>query len=47
MPFNLCDAPPDPFVLLALIAVALALARLFCDILAPLDGLSRALQVED
>ena len=47
IPFNLCDAPPEPLVLRDFIAVALALARRFCDILAPLDGLSLALQVLD
>jgi len=45
MPFNRCDAPPDLMVLALLIAVCLALARLFCDILAPLLGFSLALQV--
>lgn len=47
MPFNRCDAPPEPLVLRALIAVALAFACRFCDILAPLLGFSLALQVED
>ena len=47
MPFNRCDAPPEPLVLLAFMAVCLALACLFCDILAPLPGFNLALQVLD
>jgi len=45
MPFNRCEAPPDRMVLARLIAVCLALACRFCDILAPLLGFSLALQV--
>ena len=45
MPFNRCEAPPDRMVLARLIAVCLALACRFCDILAPLAGFSLALQV--
>jgi len=47
MPFNLLEAPPDRMVLDRFMAVCLALACRFCDILAPLSGLSLALQVVD
>jgi hypothetical protein len=47
MPFNLLEPPPDLMVLLRLAAVCLALACLFCRILAPLLGFNLALQVVD
>lgn len=47
MPFNLLEAPPDLMVLDLFMAVCLALACLFCDILAPLLGFNLALQVVD
>lgn len=47
MPFNLLDAPPARMVLDLFMAVCLATRCLFWAILAPLSGLSLALQVDD
>lgn len=47
MPFNLLEAPPARMVLDLFMAVCLATRCLFWAILAPLSGLSRALQVDD